>query len=82
MPNDLDSIYDKLLEGLGQRWRVNQSHTIFNDQFGFAIYKHHDQFILYYKEKKISVFNNLATAKMVSTIILNDIINYKNFDFE
>lgn len=65
---------------IDQRWIDNTDKTIHRDQYGNEIHKLRDTYVLYRKHEKIIEVNKLHTAKMISTIILNDIVHYKDLD--
>lgn len=76
----VENIEKKLKADLDQRWMMNEGSTIHRDQYGNEIHKVKDTYILYRKKVKIIEVNRLHTAKLLSTIIMNDIVHYKSLD--
>jgi hypothetical protein len=73
-----ETIEQKLKGDIDQHWRENGDHTIFRDQYGNEIHKLRDTYILYRKQEKIVEVNRFHTAKLISAILVNDIIHYKD----
>lgn len=78
MGNSIERIEQKLKGDLGQNWKDADNHTIYRDQFGNEIHKTRNGYILYRKQEKIIEVNKLHTAKLISQIIVNDTIHYKD----
>jgi hypothetical protein len=77
MANTVSDIEKKLQSGIDQRWMMNSDKTIYRDQYGNEIHALRETYVLYRKHEKIIEVNKLHTAKLISTIILNDIVHYK-----
>lgn len=80
MANSVDSIQQKLKDEIGQNWRDTDNHRTYRDQFGNEIHKTQNGYMLYRMNEKVIEVNRLATAKLISNIILNDIVLYKDLD--
>lgn len=78
--DSFETIERKLKSDLGQNWRENTDKTIHRDQFGNEIHKLMDTYVLYHKQEKIAEVNRLHTAKVISMVLLNDIIHFKDLD--
>lgn len=76
----VESIEKKLKADIGQRWKENWEKTIHRDQYGNEIHKLKDTYVLYRKQEKIIEVNRLYTAKLISQVILNDIVHYKSLE--
>lgn len=79
-PTSVENIEKNLKADLDQHWMMNESSTIHRDQYGNEIHKVKDSYILYRKQVKIIEVHRLHTAKLISQIILNDIVHYKNLE--
>jgi hypothetical protein len=77
MGNDIANIEHKLKDSIDQQWKVSYDRTIHRDQYGNEIHKIATGYILYRKQSKIIEVNRLHTAKLISNIIVNDIIHFK-----
>lgn len=64
------------VENLKQNWLQNTYQRKYSDQFGFVI-EYGERYRLLYREKEMVVVYSLQAAKLISTIILNDIIMHK-----
>lgn len=78
MANSVADIETKLKSGIDQRWLCNEDNDRHKDRYGNEIYKTGGKYILYRKQVKIVEVNRLHTAKLISTILLNDVILYKD----
>jgi hypothetical protein len=78
MPESIEIIERKLKSDIDQRWMANTDKTIYRDQYGSEIHLLRETYVLYRKHEKICEVNKLHTAKLISTIILNDIVHYKD----
>lgn len=67
----------ELREDLKQVWRQNQYQRHYEDQFGFRI-DYGTTYHLFHMDKEITVTYSLAAAKLISRIILNDIVMNKS----
>jgi hypothetical protein len=76
----IEQIEKKLKADIDQRWQESWDKTVSRDQYGNEIHKLQNTYVLYRKQEKIAEVNRLHTAKMISTIILNDIVHYKDLD--
>lgn len=76
----IENIEKKLKADLDQRWMANENSSVHRDQYGNEIHKVKDTYILYRKQVKIIEVNRLHTAKLLSAIILNDIVHYKSLE--
>jgi hypothetical protein len=76
----VENIEKKLKGDLDQRWLMNENSTMHRDQFGNEIHKTGKTYILYCKQVKVCEVHRLHTAKLISTILLNDIVHYKDLD--
>lgn len=70
-------IEERLKADIEQHWIHSESYDIHRDQYGNEIHKTNKTYILYRKKEKIIEVNRLYTAKLISTIILNDIVQFK-----
>lgn len=80
MPESIEKTEQKLKANIDQRWMDNTDKTIHRDQYGNEIHKLRKTYVLYRKHEKIIEVHRLHTAKLISTIILNDIVHYKDLD--
>lgn len=71
----MDKVRQELLTDLQQRWTEGDGEL--EDQYGFTILVN-DGFKLIYKGNYLLTVYSLATAKVISTIILNDMIQNMN----
>lgn len=76
----IENIEKNLKGDLDQRWLANENSSMHHDQYGNEIHKVKDSYILYRKQVKIIEVHRLHTAKLLSTIIMNDIVHYKNLE--
>jgi hypothetical protein len=68
----------ELKDSMGQNWTSNSYSRYYQDQFGFVIY-YAKNYRLEYRGRAIATVHSLVAAKLISTIILNDIISNKKF---
>lgn len=80
MSNSIESIERKLKSDFDQHWSHNTDKTIARDQYGNEIHRLRKTYVLYHKHQKVIEVHKLHTAKLISTIILNDIVHYKDLD--
>lgn len=80
MPESIEKTEQKLKANIDQRWMDNTDKTIHRDQYGNEIHKLRKTYVLYRKQEKIIEVHRLHTAKLISAIILNDIVHYKDLD--
>jgi hypothetical protein len=80
MGNDIANIEHKLKDSIDQQWKVSYDRTIHRDQYGNEIHKLKNTYVLYRKQVKVIEVNRLYTAKLISTIILNDIVQFKKIN--
>jgi hypothetical protein len=78
--NKPELLDQKLKEPIDQRWLDNNDKTICRDQYGNEIHKLKNTYVLYRKQVKVIEVNRLYTAKLISTIILNDIVQFKKIN--
>lgn len=76
MPRHRADQEGSLKEGIGQRWVLNSYDKSYSDQFGFMI-RYGTEYRLSFKGQDLITVYSLITAKLISTIILNDIIMNK-----
>lgn len=80
MANSIENIERKLKTDIDQRWMENSDKTISRDQYGNEIHRLRDTYVLYRKHEKICEVHKLYTAKLISQILLNDIVHYKGIE--
>lgn len=80
MAESISIVEKKLQADFDQRWMMNSDKTIYRDQYGNEIHALRETYILYRKHEKICEVHRLHTAKLISTILLNDIVHYKDLD--
>lgn len=61
-------------EPIGQKWVNNSYSKTYSDQFGFVIHYSDRIYHLKYKGEPITTLYSVEAAKLISTIILNDIV--------
>lgn len=71
----IDELYK---DGMSQNWAQNSYQQNWSDQFGFVI-TYGSCHTLFYKKKEVYSFHSLDAAKVVSRVILNDIIMNKKY---
>lgn len=80
MPDSVPIVEKKLRSDIDQRWIANAEKTIYRDQYGSEIHALKETYVLYRKQEKICEVHRLHTAKLISQVILNDIVHYKSLE--
>lgn len=80
MPDSVPVVEKKLQSDIDQRWMENTDKTISRDQYGNEIHRLRKTYVLYRMHEKVCEVHRLHTAKLISTILLNDIVHYKDLD--
>lgn len=73
---NIEELAHPVAEDLKQNWLQNSYAKTFADQFGFVI-EYGERYRLSYRGEEVVVVYSLQAAKLISTIILNDIIMNK-----
>jgi hypothetical protein len=69
----------ELKSDMSQKWIYNSTKRTHSDQFGFVIHVG-NEYRLCYKGESICSLHSMPAARMISTIILNDIIMHKKIE--
>lgn len=73
---NIEELAYPVAEDIKQNWLQNSYAKTFADQFGFVI-EYGERYRLSYRGEEVVVVYSLQAAKLISTIILNDIIMNK-----
>lgn len=77
MPRQRADQNEQLKSGFNQKWTLNSYDKSYGDQFGCVIRYHRNLYNLSVKEHKVNNLYSLEAAKLISGIILNDIVMHK-----